>query len=81
MLTWAVSELSRHPELQTRLRAELSEAFPGGDPTVDELANGAPFLDAFVNETLRLHHLTPPFVRTVRSHAILYVNFQSHLST
>jgi cytochrome P450 len=73
MLTWAMSELCRYPELQTRLRAELSEAFPGGDPTVDDLANGAPLLDAFVSETLRLHHLTPPSVRTVRIPAFIHV--------
>ncbi|KAG1901359.1 cytochrome P450 [Suillus fuscotomentosus] len=60
-LTWALIELSRHPDVQTRLREELL-AF-GPDPTYDQLKANLPYLDAVVHETLRLH---PPAGESTR---------------
>ncbi|KAG6330483.1 hypothetical protein ID866_8607 [Astraeus odoratus] len=51
-LTWALLELARNTDIQTKLREELL-AF-AGDPTYDQFSNGLPYLDAVVHETLRL---------------------------
>ncbi|KIJ58837.1 hypothetical protein HYDPIDRAFT_33751 [Hydnomerulius pinastri MD-312] len=60
-LTWALIELCRDQESQTKLREELSQLQT--DPTWDQLHNGLPYLDAVVNEVLRLH---PPLSETSR---------------
>ncbi|KAF8425081.1 cytochrome P450 [Boletus edulis BED1] len=52
-MTWALLELSRHPDVQTRLRNELLAH--GTDPTYDQLTDGLPYLDAVVHEVLRIH--------------------------
>jgi cytochrome P450 len=49
-------ELAINPSLQQQLREEVSTA---GDPSFDDLNQGFPILDAFVNETLRIH---PPII-------------------
>ena len=61
-LTWALIELSLHPEKQDKLRKELSE-FANTDPTYDQLMNNLPFLDAVAREIIRLH---PPVEQTNR---------------
>lgn len=61
-LTWALVELSKHQEMQDKLRAELSE-FTNKDPTYDQISNGLPYLDAVARETIRLH---PPLGVTGR---------------
>jgi len=63
VLTWLVLELGRHPEIQERLREELS-AF-GTELSFDQLwsSTAAPYLDAVVKETLRLH---PPVTDNIR---------------
>ncbi|KAG1889105.1 cytochrome P450 [Suillus fuscotomentosus] len=58
---WALIELSRHPDVQIRLREELL-AF-GPDPTYDQLKANLPYLDAVVHETLRLHPPVPESTR------------------
>ncbi|KAG1849944.1 cytochrome P450 [Suillus subalutaceus] len=60
-LTWALIELSRHSDVQTRLREELF-AF-GADPTYDQLKANLPYLDAVVHEILRLHPPVGEFTR------------------
>ncbi|KAG2140207.1 cytochrome P450 [Suillus bovinus] len=60
-LTWALIELSQHPDVQTRLREELL-AF-GPDPTYDQLKANLPYLDAVVHETLRVHPPLQEFTR------------------
>ncbi|KAG0695669.1 cytochrome P450 [Suillus ampliporus] len=60
-LTWALIELSQHPDIQTRLREEPL-AF-GADPTCDQLKANLPYLDAVVHEILRLHPAVPEFTR------------------
>ncbi|KAG2101113.1 cytochrome P450 [Suillus discolor] len=62
-LTWALIELSRHPDVQTRLREELLTF--GADPTYDQLKANLPYLDAVVHEILRLHPPVVEFSRVV----------------
>ncbi|KAL5488445.1 hypothetical protein ACEPAI_6563 [Sanghuangporus weigelae] len=61
-LTWALIELSLHPEKQDKLRSELAE-FTNKDPTYDQFTSGLPYLDAVTREVLRLH---PPLSQTGR---------------
>lgn len=51
--------------MQTALRAELA-ALPG-DPSYEQFTAGLPYLDAVVNEILRLH---PPIEMTTRMAAV-----------
>ncbi|KAF7331038.1 Cytochrome P450 [Mycena venus] len=60
--SWALIELSKHPEIQDKLRKDLAR-FSGTDPTWDQLVSELPYLDAVVQETLRLH---PPVIETLR---------------
>ncbi|KAF8173848.1 cytochrome P450 [Mycena galopus ATCC 62051] len=64
-LTWALIELSKHLEIQDKLRTELTTKFGGGDPTWDQLSSTSdlPYLDAIVLEVLRMH---PALARTPR---------------
>ncbi|KAI6026700.1 cytochrome P450 [Pisolithus microcarpus] len=52
-LTWALLELARNPDIQTKLREELL-AFPG-EANYDQLSSKLPYLDAVVHEILRIH--------------------------
>jgi cytochrome P450 family 110 len=52
-LAWALYELGRHPEITTRLRAELDAA--GSEPDPSLILTSMPYLDAIVKETIRLH--------------------------
>ncbi|EMD31784.1 hypothetical protein CERSUDRAFT_119362 [Gelatoporia subvermispora B] len=61
-LTWALIELCKHMEIQQKLREEVAQ-YAGSDPTWDELTYGLPYLDAVVQETLRLHAPLPEFNR------------------
>ncbi|KAG2741072.1 cytochrome P450 [Suillus brevipes Sb2] len=60
-LTWTLIELSRHLDVQTRLREELLGF--GADPTHDQLKANLPYLDAVVHEILRLHPPVGEFTR------------------
>ncbi|KAI6037494.1 cytochrome P450 [Pisolithus marmoratus] len=60
-MTWALIELARHPDIQTKLRQELLSF--GGEPSYDQLTNNLPYLDAIVQETLRLHPSAPELAR------------------
>lgn len=62
-LTWALIELCRRPDKQQRLRDELSQFSASTDPTWEQLSTGLPYLDAIVQEVLRLH---PPVEETTR---------------
>ncbi|KAJ6615483.1 cytochrome P450 [Mycena sp. CBHHK59/15] len=61
-LTWALIELAKHQDKQDKLRKDIAR-FSGVDPTWDQLVSDLPYLDATVNEVLRLH---PPVTETVR---------------
>ncbi|PPQ63062.1 hypothetical protein CVT24_005917 [Panaeolus cyanescens] len=50
--TWSLYALATHPEVQSKLRAELL-AVNVEEPTMDQL-NNLPYLDAFIREVLRL---------------------------
>ncbi|KAG2035226.1 cytochrome P450 [Suillus americanus] len=52
-MTWAFIELARNPDIQTKLRDECLEF--GSTPSYDDLTNKLPYLNAVVNEILRLH--------------------------
>ncbi|KAG1840185.1 cytochrome P450 [Suillus subalutaceus] len=52
-MTWAYIELARNPDIQTKLRDECLEFGPS--PSYDDFTNKLPYLDAVVNEVLRLH--------------------------
>ncbi|KAI6105300.1 cytochrome P450 [Pisolithus croceorrhizus] len=60
-MTWALLELARHPNIQTKLREELVSF--GGEPSYDQLTNDLPYLDAVVQEILRLHPSVPELTR------------------
>ncbi|OJA09904.1 hypothetical protein AZE42_06198 [Rhizopogon vesiculosus] len=52
-MTWALIELARNPDIQMKLRDECLDF--ASTPSYDDLANKLPYLDAVVNEVLRLH--------------------------
>ncbi|KAI6101623.1 cytochrome P450 [Pisolithus croceorrhizus] len=60
-MTWILFELARHPNIQTKLREELLSL--GGEPSYDQLTNDLPYLDAVVQETLRLRPSVPEILR------------------
>ena len=66
-LTWAVYMLCKHPDIQTKLRAEvqtkLKDQLNGFLPITSDLIDNAPYLQAFCQEVLRLY---PPVAITVR---------------
>ncbi|KAG2127110.1 cytochrome P450 [Suillus clintonianus] len=61
-MTWALIELARNPDMQTRLRNECLGFGPS--PSYDELTNKLPYLDAVANEVLRVH---PSVTESIRS--------------
>ncbi|GLB45497.1 putative cytochrome p450 [Lyophyllum shimeji] len=69
-MTWALIELARNPEIQAKLRDELA-VFSGRDPSYEELANGLPYLDAVVCETLRLHPAAPETTRMAQEDDVI----------
>ncbi|UNI21044.1 hypothetical protein JDV02_007072 [Purpureocillium takamizusanense] len=69
-LTWALYLMTRHPEMQRRLRNEVRGALPSpaADPsTVPEISSAdidrLPFLNAFCNEVLRVFSPVPQTIR------------------
>ncbi|KAJ8517386.1 hypothetical protein ONZ45_g5419 [Pleurotus djamor] len=65
-LTWALIELTKHQDRQSKLREELLTHFPSSDPSWEQLMSSIPYLDAVVHETLRMH---PPLTETTRKAA------------
>lgn len=53
-LTWALYLLARHPEIDTRVRAEIHAALGDRSPTPDDLPR-LPYTRAVLDETLRLY--------------------------
>ncbi|KAG2076362.1 cytochrome P450 [Suillus decipiens] len=75
-LTWALIELSRHPDVQTRLGEELV-AF-GADPTYDQLKANLPYLDAVVHEILRFHPPLGEFTRLAAADDVIPLSEPVH---
>lgn len=53
-LAWAFHLLSTHPDVERRLRAELTAVLGGRSPTMDDLGD-LPYLQQVVKEALRLY--------------------------
>lgn len=69
-MTWAIRILAQHPEIQSRLRAEIRTQIPPLSdtltPVTASMLDALPFLHAVCNEILRIK---PPVVVTVREAA------------
>ncbi|MBP2327915.1 cytochrome P450 [Kibdelosporangium banguiense] len=61
-LAWTLYEIARHPDVHSRLCAELDDVLCGRTPAMADLAK-LPYLRQVVNESLRLH---PPVPMTPR---------------
>jgi cytochrome P450 len=59
-MAWTLYWLHRHPEKLDRLLEDISELAPTGDP---EALTQIPYLDAVVNESLRIHPVLPDLAR------------------
>ncbi|KAI6026788.1 cytochrome P450 [Pisolithus microcarpus] len=68
-MTWALFELARHPDIQTKLREELLSF--GGEPSYDQLTTGFPYLDAVVQETLRFRPAAQERVRQANEYDVI----------
>ncbi|KAF1360061.1 cytochrome P450 [Lizonia empirigonia] len=68
-LTWASHLLSKHPDIQNRLRSEIQQYIPNpqvlSDPNFDVagLLEGMPYLNGVCNEVLRLYPTIPVTAR------------------
>ena len=62
-MAWTLYWLHRHPEKLSRLLEDISEQAPTGDP---EALTQIPYLDAVVNESLRIHPVLPDLARKLR---------------
>ena len=64
LLTYASYSLAIHPEIQAKLRQEILEAKNQNNGVLDyDTLMSLPYLDAVINETLRMY---PPVIRTDR---------------
>jgi cytochrome P450 len=61
-ICWTVYAIASHPDVEETLRREIDEHVAGAVPTFDECCS-MPYLDAVINETLRLY---PPGWMTTR---------------
>ncbi|MFF1379289.1 cytochrome P450 [Streptomyces sp. NPDC058308] len=55
LLSWALHLLSRHPEIEKRLHAEVDSVLAGSPPACLDDLNRLPFLNRVMRETLRLY--------------------------
>ena len=60
-MEWAIAELVNHPNVQSKLRDEISNILEGSPLTESDL-HRLPYLQAVVKETLRLHTPIPLLV-------------------
>jgi cytochrome P450 len=71
LIQWVLFEIAQDPELQQRLRNEVSTP---GDPSFDELNNKFPLLDAVFKEVVRLH---PPILENHHQACILTITLHT----
>ncbi|KAL5520596.1 hypothetical protein ACEPAF_2597 [Sanghuangporus sanghuang] len=72
-MSWALFELARHQDLQSRLRQEL-RSVPTDIPSADDLSpEKLPFLEKIVRETCRLHGAVSSIVRIATKDDIIPV--------
>ncbi|KAF7289757.1 hypothetical protein MIND_01349300 [Mycena indigotica] len=69
-MTWALIELCRRPDIQAKLRDELT-SFGPQDATWDQLTSSLPYLDAVVLEILRLHPAVPETTRQAQTDDVI----------
>ncbi|KAF3912602.1 hypothetical protein AA313_de0203366 [Arthrobotrys entomopaga] len=62
-VSWAAYELSRHPEVATRLRIAIHGAIPSFEEVTTQDIENIPYLRSFCNEVLRLHPSIPVTIR------------------
>ncbi len=63
-LSWAISLLTHHPDVEKRLRAEIDSTLAGRAPTYEDMAK-LDYTGAVVDETLRLYPPTWSLLRDV----------------
>ncbi|KAF7193519.1 Cytochrome P450 monooxygenase [Pseudocercospora fuligena] len=73
-VSWGICFLQRNTAMQQRLRSALHEAFPkiahGESPSADDIAAASiPYLDAFVEETMRLSNTAAANIRVTNCDA------------
>lgn len=74
-LTWAGYLLSKHPEVQTRLRQEVREHIAKLNNNIDDtIIDGMPYLNAVVQEILRVYSPVPLTLRE----AVIDTSIQGH---
>ncbi|RXW15332.1 hypothetical protein EST38_g10517 [Candolleomyces aberdarensis] len=78
-LTWALIEVSRHSEVQERLREELNQI--GGDPTWEQITLGLPYLDAVTQEVLRMHTPVDNLLRETQQDDVVPLSKPIHTSS
>jgi cytochrome P450 len=73
-LNYALFELHRHPDILTKVKAEIDKVFAQGIPELQDIKN-MPLLSATIMETLRLHPSAFGMVRTANQD----FEFENHL--
>ncbi|CAE6450061.1 unnamed protein product [Rhizoctonia solani] len=69
---WALYALTKHPEIQTKLREELLKSGPGDELSMEEL-DKIPYLDNFVREVLRVYAVAPMTSREADCNVVIPV--------
>ncbi|PPQ88908.1 hypothetical protein CVT25_009143 [Psilocybe cyanescens] len=72
MLVWVLIELARHPEMQNRVREEIT-ACPGAELEWSSLQFSCPFLDAVISEALRLRPTVGETPRVANEDDVLHL--------
>ncbi|KAI5982090.1 cytochrome P450 [Pisolithus albus] len=67
-MTWGLLELARYPNVQNKLREELLSF---GEPLYDQITNDFRYLDAVVQEVLRLHPSVPELTREAAENNVI----------
>ncbi|MDX1993143.1 MAG: cytochrome P450 [bacterium] len=62
LLTWTLFLLSKHPDVEAQLHAELDAVLNGRSPTLDDMQN-LPYTRRVLDETLRLYGPVPVVAR------------------